>query len=160
VVLPNNNAPISKQTEHEFITFEMNVLKRQSVWLNAGIIICAYKTSDNFGLFATQVLNMSQLDTAQMVSYGSYLRPIGAIAAGFLADRFSASKIKSHSFALLAFAFIATSFNLQTGAEVSFAIFNLMIGYLTIFALRAVYFALIEEQKIPAQQTGIVVGFV
>lgn len=103
---------------------------------------------------------MFHLDAAQMVSYGSYLRPIVAIAAGFLADRFSASKITAYSFALLALVFIATSFNLQAGAEVSFAIFNLMIGYLTIFALIAVYFALIEEQKIPAQQTGIVIGFV
>ncbi len=136
------------------------------VWLQALIVICAYsgfKGADNYGVYAVDVLKMDQLDAATWTSYAAYLRPIGAIGAGFLADRISASKVISASFLALVglYLMIAGLPSWVDGsALVMLAIFNLSLSFLAVFALRGVYFALVDESQIKLSITGTAVGFI
>lgn len=136
------------------------------VWLQALIVICAYsgfKGADNYGVYAVDVLKMDQLDAATFTSYAAYLRPVGAIAAGFLADRISASKVIAASFFALVILYLIIAFLpfwMEGQQLVMLAIFNLSLSFLAVFALRGVYFALVEESRIKLSITGTAVGFI
>jgi len=133
------------------------------VWLQALIVVCAYcafKGADNYGIYAVQILSMDQVDAATFTSSTAYLRPIGAVAAGFLADRFSAGRITAWSFAILAIVYFFLSTTQENSILVSLAIFNLVASFLAVFALRGVYFVLIKESNVDLKVTGTAVGFV
>jgi len=138
-------------------------MSSSNVWLQSIIVVCAYsafKSSDNYGLYAVQVLNMNEVDAASFTSVASYLRPVGAITAGLVADRFSASKITLWSFFVLAVIYALLSFHWTPSVLINLGLFNLVVSYLAVFALRGVYFALVAESKIELKVTGTAVGFI
>ena len=72
------------------------VLKRSEVWLQAVIVVCAYcgfKGLEYYGLYAVDILGMHELDSSQFTANLAYLRPLGATAAGILADQFLGSRV-------------------------------------------------------------------
>lgn len=153
---------VKQQRDHPWVGMKQ-AMTSSKVWLQAIIVICAYsgfKGSDNYGLYAVQVLSMDEVEAAGFTSITAYLRPVGAIAAGFLADRFSASKITLWSFAVLAVVYTLLSLSWAPSVLYNLAMFNLVVSYLAVFALRGVYFALIEESKISLKVTGTAVGFI
>ena len=133
------------------------------VWLQAVIVICAYcgyKGLDNYSLYAVEVLGMNEVDSARFTSIAAYLRPVSAIAAGFLVDRSSASRVISITFVLLLLSYsilaVSTPFLLIT--NIIYA--NLIVTFIAVFALRGVYFALLEETKISKNITGTAIGLI
>lgn len=133
------------------------------VWLMAVIVICAYcgfKGADNYGLYAVQVLSMDHIDAAVFTSFAAYLRPVGAIGAGLLADHFGAGKVTKWSFFVMLTTYIALTIQWPDSFLLELALFNLVISFLAVFALRGVYFALLEESKVKRQITGTAVGIV
>jgi len=138
-------------------------ISSSNIWLQAVIIICAYcayKGADNYGLYAVQVLSMNHVDAAAFTSIAAYLRPVGAILAGLIADRFSASKTIQVNFLLLAILYGMLSIGWDASLLYNLAMFNLITSYLAVYALRGVYFALVEESKVNASLTGTAVGFI
>ena len=70
------------------------VLKLPAVWLLMIIILCAYvgyKYTDIFSLYAREVMNYSEVDSAKTGTYLLFIRPIVGVLIGFLADRTRAS---------------------------------------------------------------------
>jgi nitrate/nitrite transporter NarK len=138
------------------------VLRESSVWLQAGVVVCAYcgyKSLDNYGVYAVEVLNMNQLQAAELTTYASYSRPVAAIAAGLWADRWRSSGVITVLFALGAIAF----FLMRGFAGVlpgSLIITNVVITFVAVYALRGIYFSLIEEAKLDARITGSAVGLI
>ena len=141
----------------------LTVLNRPVVWLKALIIFCAYcgyKGLDNYGLYVHEVLNVSEMESAKFMAYMAFLRPVAAVLAGFLADRFLASSVIKWSFLLSSAGYIG---NIIVSGQIALAniIFvTLMITFLTVFALRGVYFALLAETQTPARLTGTTVGII
>lgn len=139
------------------------VMTRPLVWAQAAVIICAYcgyKGLDNYSLYAVQVLGMNEVEGAQLSAYGAYIRPVAAVAAGLLADRWSASKTIGASFVVLLFTYAMLSFTLPDGPGLAVIYANIFVSFFAVFALRGVYFALLEENKTPAYLTGAVTGMV
>ena len=139
------------------------VIRRPIVWAQALVIVCAYcgfKGSDNYSLYAVQVLGMDEIAAAKFTAYASYLRPMGAVVAGIVADRFSTSKIITITFIVLvlSFSILAVAGPSSSWTYIIFA--NLLISYFGVFALRGIYFALLEESKTPKYLTGSTVGFI
>jgi MFS transporter, GlpU family, inner membrane protein len=137
------------------------VLSRPVVWAQAAVIVCAYcgyKGLDNYSLYAVQVLGMDEVEAARFATWGSYLRPLSAIAAGFVADRFSATRTCGVLFTVLAatYALMAGFDPLKQGATL--VMLTLLVSFAAVFALRGVYFALLEENRTPVQYTGAAVG--
>ncbi|MDG2302653.1 MAG: MFS transporter [Gammaproteobacteria bacterium] len=158
--LPNNE---KSGTYKPLKTSVLKMLVRLDIWLIAIVITCAYcgyKGLDNYALYAHQVLGMSEVESASFISKTAYLRIFAAISAGLLADRIQANKTLIFLFLTL---FLSYSFlGIWGGPEepLYFIIINVIITLLAVFALRGVYFAMLEETKIPARNTGSAVGLV
>ena len=141
----------------------VSVITRPLVWAQAGVIVCAYcayKGLDNYSLYAVQVLGMDEVDGARLSAFGSYIRPVAAVAAGVLADRWTAGKTIGLSFAVLVVSYSLLSIVLPKGHGVTFIYANIVVSFFAVFALRGVYFALLEENRTPAHLTGAVAGMV
>ena len=140
-----------------------HVLRIPTVWLQAVIILCAYvayKGFDNYSLFAVEAYGLDEVKAAQIVAIGSWMRPLAALGAGLLGDRFSVSRMTVLAFVLLLGSdlFFAATTPIPGAAWVLLG--NVLIGAASFFGLRGLYFALFEEAKVPAALTGTAVGLV
>ena len=139
------------------------VLGNHLVWLQAIIVISAYsayKGLDYFSLYAVDVLNMSKVDAAFFMSNSSYIRVISAIAAGFIVDKLSASKVISVLFGTLIISYSILAYMLPTASTLTMIYANIIFTFMAVFGLRGVYFALLEETKTAANLTGTAVGLI
>lgn len=140
-----------------------DLFKKKTVWLQATVVVCAYcgyKGLDNFSLYAVDGMGMNELEAARYTSYAAYLRVISAIIAGFLANRFSASKVISSGFLFLVFSYLILTFAVPSQLSAAVLYGNIVITYCAVFALRGVYFALLGESKISKKETGAAVGII
>jgi len=137
------------------------VLKMPVVWLISVIILCAYSAywgSFFFTPYASDVFLMS-VTMAGVLSVGRmWLKPIAALAAGFLGDRFGISKTVAASMAITAVSFALFALTPANPAVLPLVILNVAISASFIFALRGIYFALLEEGGIPLKLTGTAAG--
>ena len=160
-ILPrNDSALITSKLTIENIK---NVLHLNVVWYQAIIVFCAYcgyKGLDNYALYAVDVLNMNEVESARFTSIAAYLRPVAAVAAGLLADKYLANNIVKYSFLLLIICYSLLIFIGPTTSMINIIFANLIITYIAVFALRGVYFALLEESKVSKEVTGIAVGLI
>jgi MFS family permease len=158
--LPERHAPSSSAMS---LSSAARVFAMPSVWLQAAIILCAYvgfKAIDDFSLYANQVIGLNEVDSARAGVTSLWIRPFAAIGAGYLAERIGAPIMTIVCFALLAAgSFILASGVLGAGMVWAFVLTVILSG-VGIFGLRGLYFAIMQDAKIPVEHTGIVVGFV
>jgi len=139
------------------------VAGRPIVWAQAAIIVCAYcgfKGTDNYSLYAAQVLGMNEVDAARFAAWGAYIRPFAAIAAGLCADRFNAARSIGVLFLVLTLAYLPLATLTPDTSGVNLIYANIFISFFAVFAIRGIYFALLEENKTPPHVTGAAVGMV
>ncbi|WP_040278469.1 MFS transporter [Psychroserpens damuponensis] len=139
------------------------VMKTPSVWLLMIIILCAYfayKMTDVFSLYAKGVMNYNDIEAAKVGTYLLYMRPIIGVIIGVLADRTKASLWIVIGFLLM----LITSTVFASGLidDTATLMFMLSIGVMAIgvYSARVLYFATLEEGKIPIALTGTAVGFI
>jgi len=139
----------------------LTVLKMPVVWLISVVILCAYSAywgSFFFTPYASDVFLMS-VTMAGVLSVGRmWLKPMAALAAGFLGDRFGISKTVAVSMAITAASFAMFALTPANPAVLPLVILNVAISACFIFALRGIYFALLEEGGIPLTLTGTAAG--
>ena len=140
-----------------------NVLKMPVVWLQSIILLCGYvgyKITDDFSLYAQDVLGYDEVRSAGVGTLAIWMRPVVAVTAGLLADRFIPSKLITASFIFLIIGGLAAGTGLlQPGILFPYIITFISVG-IGIYALRALYFAIMEEGQIPFVLTGTAVGVV
>ena len=139
------------------------VLRTRSVWVQAIVVVCAYcgyKGLDNYSLYAVQVLGMSELDAPRFTTATAYIRPIAAIAAGLIADRFDARRVILSLFIAMMISYGVLSKIAPSPELMNILYANIFISYFGVFGLRGVYFALLEETRIPSNRTGTAVGLI
>jgi nitrate/nitrite transporter NarK len=162
-ILPDSKGISSNVDGRSSFDGAMKVLRQPIVWAQAGVIVCAYcgyKGADNISLYAVQVLGMNEVEGAKLAAYAAYIRPVAAVVAGILADRFIASRVLGVTFAALVVSFFLLFLATPTAAWITVIYANIIISFFAIFALRGVYFALIEETRTPVNLTGTTVGVV
>ena len=141
----------------------LSVMKRRAVWLQALILLCSYvgyKCTDDFGLYAKVAFNYDDIESAHIATISFWMRPVAALAAGVLGDRFGHAKMTILSFTILiAGSLVIASGVLQPGMLLMIAI-TLATTSLGIYGLRGLYFALFQESKVPLAVTGSAVGFI
>jgi len=139
------------------------VVRRPVIWAQAAIIVCAYcgyKGVDYYSLYAVEVLGMNEVQGARLASYGAYVRPVAALAAGFIADRFDATRSIGVAFIVLAVVYAMLSLLLPGDSGVYAIYANLFISLFAVFAIRGIYFALLQETRTPRHVTGAAVGMI
>ncbi|MEW5901728.1 MAG: MFS transporter, partial [Acidobacteriota bacterium] len=139
------------------------VLRMPVVWLISLVIMAAYSAywgSYYFTPYATDVFLMSVVFGGAIGVGKMWLKPLAALGAGFLADKAGASRTVAWSFAILIASFGIFIFTPGNPGLVFILIINTAIASLAIFALRGIYFALLEEGGIPLAVTGTAAGIV
>lgn len=139
----------------------IKVLKMPVVWLISVVILAAYSAywgSYYFTPFATDVFLMSVVFGGALGMGKMLIKPVSALGAGFIADKIGSSKTVVWSFVILIFSFGVFIFTPGNPRLVLILVINTAIAAAAIFALRGVYFALLEEGGVPLAVTGIATG--
>ncbi len=158
----NNPAQWRADSENVWLHIK-HVICLPAVWFISIIVICAYvayKGFDNYSLYAVQGFGLSEVDAAQIVTIGAWARPVAALGAGLLGDRYQVSRMTVVCFFVLLMSqlFFAT-YTPQPGVA-WVLLLNILIGSSAMFGLRALYFALLEDAKVPATVTGTAIGLI
>ncbi len=139
------------------------VIRRPLIWVQAAIIICAYcgyKGLDNYALYAVQVLGMNEIDAARLATYGAYVRPVACVVAGLVADRFDSARSILVLFTMLVASFGVLAVATPDPTTLGIIYGNLFVTFFAVFALRGIYYALLEETKTPKHLTGASVAVI
>ena len=139
------------------------VLRQPVIWAQAGVVLCAYcayKGLDNYSLYAVQVFGKDEVEGARLASYGAWTRPMAALLAGLVADRFKASWSIAVVFGVLTLSYFSWSQLTPSGPAVAIIYLNFFASYIAVYALRGIYFALLEENRTPNFVTGAAIGLV
>ena len=158
------NETLSKQNSSILtISNFKQIMKIPSVWLLMIIILCAYvgyKVTDIFSLYAKDVMLYDDIESAKVGTSLLYMRPVIGVVIGLLADKTRASLWIIIGFFLT----LITSLIFATGkiSEHSTLLFGLSIGLMAlgVYSVRVLYFATMQEGKIPLALTGTAVGFI
>lgn len=86
--------------------------------------------------------------------------PVAAIAAGLWADRWRSSKVVSVSFFCAGAAFFWLSRDGASALAETLLLANILITFFAVYALRGIYFSLIEEAGLDRRITGSAVGLI
>jgi predicted MFS family arabinose efflux permease len=141
----------------------LSVLKMPVVWLIIIVVMtayCAYWSSYSINPYATDVVLTSVAVAGAISVARMWLKPVSGFVAGFVADRFGVAVTTTALFVLLVVSFLglaALSGNIPG--------FNVMLSFMAlaaigIFALRGIYFALLEEGNVPLAVTGTAGGVI
>ena len=141
----------------------LEVLKMPVVWLISLVIMASYGAywgSYYFTPYATDAFLMSVVFGGAIGVGKMWLKPASALGAGFLADRAGTSRTVAWCLAILIVSFGVFVLIPGNPKLILALILNTAIASLAIFALRGIYFALLEEGGIPLAVTGTAAGIV
>jgi nitrate/nitrite transporter NarK len=161
--MPTPDGGVVRPTGESAVSHVLAVLRMPAIWMQAAIVFCAYvayKGFDNYSLFAVQGYGLDEVEAARVVTIGSWMRPVAALAAGLLGDRFTISRMTVVAFVMLLASDLFFAFTTPIPGAVAILLGNILIACAAFFGLRGLYFALFEEAKIPAAMTGTAVGIV
>jgi nitrate/nitrite transporter NarK len=161
LVVPGSTQPPARR--HNPLPGMLLVVRRPIVWAQAAVVICAYctfKAADYYSLYLNQVMGMDEVQAAGVTALGAYIRPVAAVAAGLIADRVSATRSIGVLFGMLVAVYIILSMALPDTTAHSVIYLNLGLSLFAVFALRGIYFALLQETRTPRHITGAAVGMI
>lgn len=144
-------------------THVSRALRLPAVWLISLIVFCAYvayKGFENYSLYAVEAFGLNQVESAQLAALGAWMRPIGALGLGLLGDRYQVTRMTVICFAALLLSQLFFAMYTPVPGEVWVLLSNLLVGSLAMFGLRSLYFALLEDARIPVAITGTAVGII
>jgi sugar phosphate permease len=141
----------------------IQVIKLPSVWLLMVIILCAYtgyKITDIYSQYANEVMGYNEEDAAALSSNLLGIRIIIGIVIGMLADKTNASFMMMVSFGITILgALIFASGVMDINTPILFGI-TIIVVATGVYAFRTLYFAAIQDGKIPLAVTGTAVGLI
>ena len=139
------------------------VLKIQSVWLIMIIIISAYigyKVTDIYSLYASEVMLFNDIEAAKIGSLQLYLRPLVCVIIALIADKTSYINLITTGFiTMLIGSVIFASGIVESNMNFVFYLSLIVVATGT-YAIRALYFSIMQEGRIPLILTGTAVGLI
>ncbi len=158
---------------HDSVSPWLSVIRMPAVWFQAIVIVgayCTFKGIDYYSQYARDVWGWSDVEASTLSTLSSWMRPIATVAAGVIADRFRPSRTVIAAFVVVALACVSmvlmnpaspgNADAVNGGSPLWLLWGTIMVGCLGIFALRGIYFALLEESQVPLRVTGTAVGVV
>ena len=153
----NNEKP--KVGLHEIL----GVLRMPVIWLISTVIFtgyCAYWGTFRFTSYSTDIFMLS-VTVGAMIGVGKmWLKPLAALAAGLVSDKFGIARSVAWLFAVLIGSFLVFAVLPGNAAMIPAMLGNVALASLAIFAMRGIYFALLEEGGVPVAVTGTAAGIV
>ena len=140
-----------------------SVLKIPAVPLLMIIILCAYvgyKITDVLSLYAKEVMLYDEVESAQVGTFLQFLRPMTGILVGLIVDRFKITLWLVYSFAASVVGGILFATGIIAPSTTALFFLSVVIIAIGVYAARALYFAVMQEGRIPLVLTGTAVGMV
>ncbi|MFK8038190.1 MAG: nitrate/nitrite transporter [Crocinitomicaceae bacterium] len=141
----------------------LEVAKLKSVWWLMIIILCAYvgyKITDDFSLYASEVMNYNEVESAKIGTLMLFIRPIIGVSIGLLADRTKPVLILMIGFILTTLGSILLSLGIMGPSMLVFFIVSIVIVAVGVYSARTLYFAVLGQAKVPVYLTGTAVGMI
>ncbi|MCH9005074.1 MAG: MFS transporter [Proteobacteria bacterium] len=135
---------------------------KQELWLAAFCILCGYQlfwATYAFSGYLQNIYGMTAVAAGSITVAKLWMRPVGAVAAGFVGDRFKREKVLAGlmlagSVALAAL--IVLPLNVSAGALLAVV---LLIGLMT-YAIRGIFWATLDSCGIPVRIKGLAIGVI
>ena len=137
------------------------VLKMPAVWLIAIVIIAAnsgFWATYLFTPYASEVFLLSMAMGGLIGVARNWINPLAPFISGFVADRFGISRTTTVLLFVMMICFGLFAFTPGTISLLPLVLANGALAALCIYALRGIYFALLDEQGIPTAVTGTAAG--
>ena len=139
------------------------VLKLPSVWLLMVIILCGYvgyKITDIISQYAEEVMLYNQVEAAKVGTLLQFLRPATGILFGLIADRLKITwlLVVGFFFALIGGLLFASGIIAPSTTTLFFI--SVLVIAVGVYAIRALYFGVMQAGKIPLTLTGTAVGLI
>ncbi|TNE53401.1 MAG: MFS transporter [Bacteroidetes bacterium] len=127
-------------------------------------IVCSayvgYKVTGNYALYASDVLKYNEVESAWVGSLVVYLRPIVALAFGLLSLRLNETRLMKWGFFLMTLGGLVFASGWIDTSWVIIFYMTMITGVTGVYGIRALYFSLVAQCKVPIEQTGTVVGLI
>lgn len=153
---------MGEETEKITLDGVKKVLSMPIIWLIAAIILCAYIPFRNSDFITPYMTDICGVSAAMGVILGTIryygMRPVGSVVAGFIADKISSSKTLIYAFFVIIITNILYVIFPGSPRLLYFVIVNMVVFMTVCFAARGIYFALLEEGKVPIALSGTAIG--
>ncbi|SFR68361.1 MFS transporter [Maribacter stanieri] len=139
------------------------VLRLPSVLLLMIIILCAYvgyKITDIFSLYAQDVMLLDEVGSAEVGTFLLFARPVVGVFIGIVADRSRPSLFLFIGFVIALIGSLLFASGMVANVSYFIFLFSIMIVALGVYAIRSLYFAVMQSGKIPLVLTGTAVGLI
>ena len=139
------------------------VLKLPSVWLLMVIILCGYvgyKITDIISQYAEEVMLYNQVDSAKVGTLLQFLRPATGILVGLIADKLKLTWLLFMSFVLTLIGGVLFASGLIAPTTMLLFFMSVVVIAAGVYAIRALYFGVMQSGKIPITFTGTAVGLI
>ena len=141
----------------------LKVLRMPVIWLISTVIFtgyCAYWGTFRFTSYSTDIFMLS-VTIGAMIGVGKmWLKPLAALVAGFVSDKFGIARSIACLFAVLIASFLVFSVLPGNADMIPAMLGNIALASLAVYAMRGIYFALLEEGGVPMAVTGTAAGIV
>jgi sugar phosphate permease len=142
----------------------VRVLKNPLVWLQGIIIVTAYagfKGMDDLALFARDGFGYDDVEAAALGTVAFWVRPIAALCAGLLGDKMGGPRAIIICFLLMLVGDLSVALGFVGPSAAPWMLVTMVVGTgAGVFGVRALYFAIFDEARVPAAVTGTAVGVV
>ena len=141
----------------------VNVLKMPVIWLIATVILagyCAYWGTFRFTSYTTDIFMMSVTIAATISVAKMWLKPLAALVAGLVSDKLGIARSVVFLFVVLIVSFGIFAVMPGTSTLIPVMLINISVASLAVFAMRGIYFALLEEGCVPMAVTGTAAGII
>jgi sugar phosphate permease len=139
------------------------VLKLPSVWLLMVIILCGYvgyKITDIISQYAEEVMLYNQVDSAKVGTLLQFLRPATGILVGLIADKLKITWLLFISFVLTLIGGVLFASGVIAPTTTLLFFMSVVVIAAGVYAIRALYFGVMNVGKIPMTLTGTAVGLI
>jgi len=160
---PYSDAKADAKAEHQSTWVNLKKLVAiQELWLAAICILCGYQlfwATYSFSGYLENIYGLTAVAAGSITVAKLWTRPVGAIAAGFLGDRFN--REKTLAALMLAGTFsLAALIALPVSASVSILLAIVMlVGFMT-YAIRGIFWATLDSCGIPIRIKGLAIGVI
>ena len=148
--------------DHSFRTDVGSLLANGRLWLASFCILSGYQlfwATYSFSAYMQESFGLTAVTVGTITVAKLWMRPIGAVAAGFIGDRFDrentlAWMMLSGAVVLAAMAMVPAS------ASIPFLVSTVLIVGLLTYAIRGIYWATLDSCNVPVRIKGLAIGVI
>jgi len=132
------------------------------LWLAALIIFCGYQlywATFSFSAFLQEGFNTSAITAGYITVIKLWMRPIGGIGAGLLGDKFGKENVLASAILISTLGLISI-IAVPSALNINFLIFCILLIGLMTYAIRGIYWAILDDCNVPTHVIGLAVGVI